>query len=303
MRVTRPITITESMLTGGPAEPGSSETVWNAATNYATGALAISTTTHRVYERLAPGGVDAATPDSDATKWRDAGPTNRHAMFDLLRNSQTVVSGGALSISITPGRRANSIGLVGLYGSSVTIQQHDGATETFSRDFNLLVRNTTTATQYCFGPFRVRKALVVYDMPLISSAKVTITVQPYAGEAKCGGVVLGTDDYMGMIVDEPVSDRQNFSKTTRDEFGNATLVPRRGVPDNSHRLSAPAAILNRLRELRDDLDAVPALYSGKDDQNDSAFFDTLLVLGIYKKFTISMNGPDRVKVDLQLEEI
>lgn len=303
MRVTRPIPITEAMLTGGPAEPGSGETVWNAATDYGVGAKAILTATHRVYERLAPGGVDPASPDSAPALWRDAGPTNRHAMFDLLRNSQTIVSGAALTVGVTPGKRANSIGLLGLYGSSVTVQQHNGATETFSRTINLLVRNTTTATQYCFGPFRVRKSLVIYDLPLISTAKVTITVQPYAGEARCGGVVLGSDDEMGEIIDVPVSDRLNFSKVTRDAFANATLVPRRGVPDNSHRLSAPAAKLNRLRELRDDLDAVPALYSGKDDENDSHFFDTLLVLGIYKKFTISMDGPDRVKVDLQLEEI
>lgn len=303
MRVTRPITITEAMLTGGPAEPGTGETVWNAATNYATGAKVISTDTHRMYERLAPGGVDSVAPGDAPDKWLNIGPTNRHAMFDLYRNSQTIVTGAALTVGVTPGKRASSLGLLGLHGSSVTVQQHDGATQTFTRTINLLVRNTTTATQYCFGPFRVRKSLVIYDLPLISTAKVTITVQPYAGEARCGGVVLGSEDYMGEIVDEPVSDRLNFSKVTRDAFANATLVPRRGVPDNSHRLSAPASILNRLRELRDDLDAVPALYSGKDDQNDSHFFDTLLILGIYKKFAISMSGPDRVKVDLQLEEI
>lgn len=303
MRVTIPIAIDDDMLTGAPAEPGSGETLWAAGTNWATGAKVIRTETHRVYERLAPGGVDATIPESAPTLWRDAGPTNRHAMFDLLRNSQTIISGAALSVGVTPGRRASSVGLLGLHGSSVTVQQHDGATLTYTRTINLLTRNTTTARQYCFGPFRVRKSIVLYDLPLIASAKVTITIQPYAGEARCGGVVLGSEDYMGEIVDVPVSDRLNFSKVTRDSFANATLRPRRGIPDNSHRLSAPASILNRLRELRDDLDAVPALYSGKDDQNDSHFFDTLLVLGIYKKFTISMDGPDRVKVDLQLEEI
>jgi len=60
VKVTPPITITPAMLTTpAVAEPDTAagEVAWNAATAYTTGALAVRTTTHRVYERLAPGGL------------------------------------------------------------------------------------------------------------------------------------------------------------------------------------------------------------------------------------------------------
>lgn len=303
MNVIQPITITQAMLVTDVAEPSAGETAWVSGTTYAVGDVRIRTTTHRRYERLVAG-AGTTPPESDTVNWLDVGPTNAWAMLDLERSSQTEVSGGAIQVAITPGRRFNAVGLVGLYGASVTVEVKVGAATTYGPvTANLLARNTTTWSQYFFGPFRVRGSYLNTALPLASGATVYITIQPTDGVARCGGVVLGGTEDLGVIVDEPVSDVVNFSKVTRDEFGNATLTKRRNVPVLQHRVHAPAARLDRLRQLRDDLDAVPALWSGVDARQESPFFDTLLVLGVVKKWSISMTSPLTVMSDLQLEEI
>jgi hypothetical protein len=298
------ITITDALLTSSTsAEPGAGETAWNAATNYATGDVVIRTGTHRKYERLAPGGVDATAPELAEDKWLDIGPTNKWAMFDLERNSQTVIAAGALVVEIAPGQRVDAIGLVGLQGASARVQMHIGATMVYdSGVISLSLRYTTTWSQYFFGAFRRRDSLLLTGLPLSTGAKVTVTIQPVDGEARCGGLVLGRAEAVGTIIDEPVSDVLNFSKTERDSLGNLTLRPVPNVPVLQHRLYAPTAHLDRLRDLRERLNAVPALFSGVDANVQSHFFDTLLALAIVKRFSISMRA-QRVLIELNLEAL
>lgn len=304
MKVIPPLTITDAIFgTSTAAEPGTGETAWASGGTYPLADRRIRATTHRIYECvLAHTGV-TALPENDATHWLDVGPTNAWAMFDLERSSQTVVTGGNLVVTLAPGKRINSLGLVGLQASQVTVQMHEGATQIYTKTQSLLTRNTTTWTQYFFGEFRPRRAFVTFDLPLSSTATLTITLTPNDGAAKCGGLVIGMVEDLGTIVDEPTSDVNNFSRVTRDEFGTATLTKRRNVPLLSHRVRADAARLDRLRELRETLDATPALWSGVDDRQTSPFFDTMLLLGLAKKWSIGMPSPLAVVSDLQLEEI
>lgn len=303
MKVIPPLTIAPAILTSSSvADLSAGEVAWNAGTAYAAGQRAALTSARRVYERLVAG-TTATSPDLDPINWRDAGPTNKWAMFDLERSSQTVSAGAPIVVQLTPGRRINAIGLVGLSGASVRIQEVAGAVTVYDKTINLLLRNSTTYSQYFFGSFRVQSAIVRFDLPMASGATITITIAPTAGEARCGGVVIGMAEDLGTIIDSPVSDVQNFSKVTRDDFGVATLVKRRNVPLLQHRVRANAGRLDRLRALRDDLDAVPALWSGADDREASPFFDTLLLVGLAKKWSIALQGPLAVVSDLQLEEI
>lgn len=295
------VVVTDAMLTASnAAEPGPGEVAWASGATYAVGDVRINA--HRKWERTVAGSGTLA-PGSDPANWRDAGPTNRWAMWDLERSSQTEVAGGAIVVQLTPGRRVNAIGLVGLWGASVRIQMSVGASTVYDTTIGLLLRNTTTWSQYYYGEFRVRPAVVRFDLPMAAGAVITLTIQPTDGYARCGGVVIGMAEDLGTIIDTPVSDVENFSRVTRDDYGIATLVKRRNVPLLQHRVRADAARLDRLRALRDDLDAVPALWSGADDREASPFFDTLLVLGIAKKWSISISGPLAVVSDLQLEEI
>lgn len=302
MKAIPPITITPSSST--VAEPAAGEVVWIATGHaYAIGDVVIRTETHRKYVCKFAHTSAGMPPETDADKWNDAGPTNKWAMFDLFSSVKTEIAAAPLVVQFAPGRRVTSIGLLGMQGASVRIEELVGGSPIYDETFNLLLRNTTSWRNYYYGQFRVRENLVRFGLPMSTGATFRITIQPTAGFARCRAVVVGMDEYLGTIIDEPTSDQLSLSKVTRDEIdGTTKFVKRRNVPLTSHRVRAPAGLLNRLRELRDDLDATPALFSGVDDNEDSHFFDTLLVLGFARKWSISMRG-ERVVSDLQLEEL
>lgn len=301
MKVIPPISI--SPFSSTINEPDTGEVAWMSGGTYGVGDVRILTSTHRKYECTVAVTGSTVPPNQDNANWRDAGPTNKYAMFDIRNSAQTIAAGAALVVEIEPGRRINGIGLRNLYGSSVRIQMSVAGVPIHDDTINLLLRNTTTWTQYFYGQFRVLKALARFNLPMSTGARLKITIQPTAGFAKCGAIVVGMAEDLGTIIDEPSSGQLSLSKINRDEIdGTTSFVKRRTVSDNSHRVRAAAARLDRLRELREELDATPAFFSGVDDNEDSHFFETLLVLGFPRKWQISLRAQSVIS-DIQLEEI
>ena len=302
MRCIPPLTITDAMLTSSSvAEPAAGETAWSAATAYTVGQQAIRTSTHRVYQRLVAG-TTATAPESDATNWLDVGPTKRWSMFDTLRNSATT-STSNLVVTVTPGQRIDSIALMGIVGSSVTITMTVGASTVYTSTTNLLRRTTLTWSDYYFGTFQWGGSLVKFDLPPYSGAAITVTVNTVDGSAACGAFAIGRSVYMGKAEHQASSEAMNFSTVTRDAFGNATLVPRRTVPASRQTLVAPVDLVDKLRDLRALGNATPMVWSGMDDKDTHYFFESLLMLGVYKEFTITDDNTVFAKVQLALEEI
>lgn len=302
MRVTIPLAVTDARLTSSTAaEPAAGETAWVSAGTYALGDRRIRTTTHRVYEALQGHTGRTALPEVDAAYWQDVGPTNKWAMFDLLRNSATVLA-SPLTVVLTPAARVNSIGLVGLEADTLTISVTDGVSVVWSRTTTLTLRHTRSWSEYFFGAFLYRSNVVFYNIPQFTGAVITITLTKASGSVKCGGVVIGKAVNMGTLLSEPANDGLNFSKITRDAFGNATLVPRRTVPKTDLTLLADRNMFNTLDGLRNDLNATPALYSGMDGNVEHDYFDGFLILGVYQQFRLTPDA-NHIKVALTLEEI
>ncbi len=304
MKVIPPLTITDAMVTSSTAaEPAAGETAWVSGTTYALGDVVIRTTTHRKYERLIAG-AGTTPPESDALNWLDVGPTNKWAMFDLLRNTATTVTGGPLTVTITPGQRVSAIALMGCVASAVTVTVVAGGQETVPTFTQSLIRRTTRGWfDYFFKPFRRQPSVVLFDLPPFSGAAVTVQLETTEGVATCGAMVIGQGEFLGSTQYQANSEALNFSTVTRDEFGNATLVPRRTVPKTSQTLFSTKESVNNLREIRSQLNAVPAVWSGADDVTDDGYFEALLILGIYKEFSINMDFPTHARVSLELEEI
>lgn len=300
MKAIPPVAITPGA--SSVAEPAVGEAVWVSGHAYQMGDKCIRVETHRVYE-CTVSITGTVPPEADPDHWRDAGPTNKWAMFDMFSSAATEMTGAPLVVSVTPGRRVSSIGLLGLHGASVLIEVLVGGSPIHTDQINLLLRNTVSWRQYYYGEFRVRRGIVRFNLPLSALATIRITVQPTGGYARCTDIVLGMDEDLGTIIDEPTSDQLSLSKVKRDEIdGTTTFIKRRNVPQTAHRVRAPAARLNRLRELRDDLDASPALFSGADANEQSHFFDTLLVLGFARKWSIALRAQTVIS-EIQLEEL
>lgn len=302
MRVLPPYTITDAMLTSSTAlEPAVDETAWVSGATYALGDQVIRTATHKIYSRLVPG-AGTTPPESDTTNWTEVGPTNRWAMFDLERNTGTTL-GSTLTVVLTPGQRVDALGLVGLVADAVSITVTVSGSPVYTYTASLLNRLTVGWYTYFFGSFRYRNAVALFDLPPYSNAVLTVTLTRATGSIACGGLLIGKGVYIGRTLHDAVREGENFSKVERDDFGTlSTLVPRRTVPKTNQRIRCPKSSVPTVLALIDTLNAVPALWSGLDDQ-ESGYFEPLLILGVYKVLSINMDQPDEAIITLELEEI
>lgn len=285
--------------TVGNPDATAGELAWVSGTTYAVGDIRTVASLNRNYYRTVAG-AGTVQPNLDTVNWIDNGPCNRWASLDTLRNTATTAS-TSLQMVIAPGQRINALGIVGLQASSVTVSVDVGGTNYYYKTYSTVVRNTTDWLGYFFNAFRYSPSLVLFDIPLITGATVTLTF--IGGAIKVGGIVMGQSAYIGTAMYTAVRSALNFSTVTRDAFGNATLVPRRSVPKTDQKLYLAKASVNAILQLVYDLNSVPALWSGLDDNNADGYFESLLVLGVYKQFDISLDQPDVAVVTLSLEEI
>jgi hypothetical protein len=303
MIVIPPIEITTSNLVSSTvAEPSTGEVVWNPATSYTVGQVVIRTETHRKYEcQIA--GINSGNPESTPTRWLDVGPTNRWAMFDINRNLQTTAT-DTMTVVITPGKRINSIVLLGVEAKEVTITMTAGGDTVYGPvTKNMNGRTSSSWLTYFFGEFDYKPTLILTDIPPYASATITITFTNTGLPVKCAGVVLGNKINIGKVQYNARSDNLNFSKIERDEFGNSLLLPRRTIPKTSQVLISDKSIVNTLRDVRNQLNAKPAFWSGLDEDYDDEYFEAIAIYGIYKQFEIDIGHPSFVTVNLELEEL
>ncbi|KRB73439.1 hypothetical protein [Noviherbaspirillum sp. Root189] len=305
------ITVYKSLQNGNVGHtPASSPTWWSSlgetyqvysgAATYAEGDRVIDTTNHLVYESLAASNTGNALTKED--KWQKIGPTNKFAMFDILRNTATVQPGSITAV-VTPGVRADSIGFSGLVGNSAVVTVTSDGVDVYTHTEDLNTREVADWYDYFFRPFSTKKAFALFDLPPYTNAVITVQISATSGNAECGACVLGSCEYIGDVQYDAESDVLNFSTVTRNFDGSTSaMVQRRNVPKTVQAIWLEKSRVNRVRALRDALNGVPAYWAGLSDSGDG-YFEALLILGFYKRFSINLKHTQRAVVSLELEEI
>jgi len=306
-RVITPLTIDDDVFVSSTIdEPDTGETAWSNAATYAIGDV-IYYTNHKVYESLIAGNLNNIPsaeiqndPDQPPTKWLELGYTNRWRMFDLLRNVKSA-DASPVEVVLEPGVRINSIGLFGLEADSVTIQMHVGSGEIYSYTETGRTRFVENWTQYFFDEFLQNPSLARFDLPMVATATITITLTG-TSTVKLGSLVIGNNLIIGEVQYGAESDVLNFSRIERAFDGTSLLLQRRSIPKIITRVFANKSQIPAIRLLRENLNATPAVWAGL-DQNEDEYFEPLLILGVYKRFSFNLDYPDAAVIDLEVEEI
>lgn len=278
---------------------GTTYQVYSSGTTYALGDNVIDNVAHLVYQSLVPSNLGNAL--SDATKWYLVGPTNTWAMFDTLRNTATVTP-GTLTVSIAPGERIDSLALLGLAATSATVTMTSGGTTVYTATRNLNLRYVSNWYDYFFAAFQTRQSLVLFDLPPYANGNVTVTLENTSGNVECGACVLGMAQDIGSVEYEAESDVLNFSTVNRASDGAATMVPSRNVPKTISSIWLDKQYVNQVRALRDALNGTTAVWAGLDDDGHQ-YFESLLILGFYRRFTINLKYLNNAMISLELEEV
>lgn len=302
--VTRAADVMGTGMISSIPEPDSytSELAWAAGTNFTTGQVVARSTTHRAYERLAPGGVDAGLPEVTPTKWEELGPDNRFAMFDLKRSTASR-SAGPIHFAVQLGVRVDSLQLAGLLATDVTVVVHAGGVEQYRNAQNQRLRKTGNWYQYLFGEFRYRPDAVWLDLPPYSTVVISVAIDNQeAGDTVCGKALLGRSVFVGDPKYGATSISSNFSSVTRDAFSNATFKPQRTIPEVALTLETDKANVDSLYELRQVLNGAVAGWVGLDDAADG-YYRMLSTVGFYTQFDIDAAYPVNALVYMKVEEV
>lgn len=279
---------------------------WVSGTTYTYSAASPVQVTYlnRTYEIIATTTVNTTLPTSiSPIYWLDVGPSNRWGAFDYLRNSTSKIK-NQMVISLATGSRVDSAVLVGLaeiVNAVVTVYSPSVGTTSYNVNRNLTTKSSTTWYDYFFTFSGTTRSAVFSALPPYTDAIVSVVLT--GDNVECGGIILGKAQELGAIQRGATSEIINFSTVTRDIFGNATMVQRRNIPKTNQTLYLDKGYVNAVRLIRDQLNASPAAWIGLDDLPDQYYFESLLIVGFYKTFTINIDNPIGVIITLELEEI
>jgi len=282
---------------------GYKEVAYNAGTTYAAStatAAVIVYYQHRLYESLA-GSNTGNNPYTSPTFWEDIGPTMKWAMFDTLRNTATR-GPSPLTVVVTPGTRIDTAAVLGVEADSVQLSMTSSAVTVYDETINLSARPVSNWYDYFFKAFRSDAAYLFQNIPPYTNGILTAVFTKATGAAACGALVVGSKVELGTTQKNPNDDALNFSTIERDSFGNSVLIQRRTVPKTMQTVWADSSLVADIRAARLSLNAVPAVWAGLTD-NDSDYFPSLLILGIYKQWTISLAMASQVIQTIELEEV
>lgn len=273
---------------------------WSGGATYALGDGVMDPVAHMIYTSLASGNTGNAL--SDATKWQPNGVTNRWAMFDLLRNSQTV-TGSPLNVVIALAERVDAHALIGLEADTATIAISLSGVLARTDVFDLNTRTVLNWYDYYYAPFTRRKALVQFDLPPDMNKTLSLTLEASSGDVACGAQSVGMQFDFGQIEFDEEVDLNNFSTVTRDFEGNVnTMVRRRSIPRTTQQIVVKSENIDASMEMLRRLDATPAIWSGMDD-NASFHFQQLLIQGFYEHAPMRFVSSQESRLSLTLMEI
>ena len=298
MKVVNPVVITDAMVTSCTiAEPAASETAWVSGATYAISDKRIRISTHRVYQRVTVG-AGTTPPESDVVNWVDIGPTLKWAQFDGAVNTQSSIA-SPLTTVIVPGVSVNSLALMELVGTAVTVtvKSSPGGDTVYSKTVSLDGTLITDYYMYFFEPAAPLTTVVLTDIPPYPNCEITVTITG-TGTVSCGIFVIGTFYDLGGTQYGAAASIIDYSAKTTDAYGTTKITKRAYSKRIDAKVMMPNAQLNKLYAVLASLRSTPVLWIGVDDSTYSAL---LVVYGWYRDFSIDINYPTTSLCSLQIE--
>lgn len=307
MNIIIPTTITDAMIGAGTtiAEPSASETEWAATTAYVVGDVRIRATTHRKY-KCATAHTSAASPvpEDDPTRWVDIGTTDLWAPFDRYTNTRaTAVT--SMTYVLNPGY-VNALALYGLVGAqySVTIKDAPAGATIYSKT-GFLTQDPQGWYEYLFVAQPALEKLVLHNLPIRPTAKISITITAATGQpVGIGMIVVG--DFVPLVGDtaewggvqygataEPVT----YSYINTDEYGTTTIVRRHAATNMRCTVMMPRQFADEaLQRLQSVLDQPVACIATTCNG-----YDGLNVFGLISTSPVSYDSFNIASIDINVK--
>ena len=202
-------------------------------TTYAVDAIVTDLANHQLYQSLVANNSGKAL--SDKNSWLPLGATNRWKMFDKAVNSQTSAP-DSVTVTIKPGELVNTLTLLNVSGSSVTVSQTES---NYARTRSLVTHDVLNWYDFWYQEPVWVGDTVFDDIPPYISSSLTVTVNSPSNQAAIGGWFLGKAKFIGTTQWELTAGILSYSTSTTDAFGNTTLLKRENAKKMNFEVSIP----------------------------------------------------------------
>ena len=294
MRLIRPTTLTDAMLTSSTA-PETDYPAWSSVTAYTVGARVILTATHRRYEALAAS--TNVSPSTDPTKWLDLGPTNRWAMFDARVGTATSRA-ASLQVGLAPGA-IDALALIDTEAESATVTLTAGGVQVYSRSqtFNVGGVAIDNWFSWFFEPLGQKTSMLFLDLPVYAAGQlsVTLTRDNPADSVSCGTLLVGRQLSLGDTEHGADIGIIDYSRKETDQFGVTSVVERAFAKRMTAKVVLSTDAIDDIHRSLAALRATPVLWIGSES------FESLTVYGFYKEFSIDIAYPTVSYCSLTIE--
>lgn len=300
MKVVPPVEIAPSAMISNNV-PETDNALWLIGTAYKVGDKVMLN--HRNYEALvAHTGRNPETDTAFPPAWLDLGPTNRWKMFNK-RAGNTWTPGTftsnpeSIDLTVRPGKRINSIGLIGVRAASVQIQMIVGGSVVYDQTFSMSLKAGGSWYRYYFGEFKSKDNVARFDLPPFNNADIRVIALAPGSTARIGMMVIGMAKTIGTAVYGTSIGIESYSSVKEDDFGNVTIVPRgkRRTIDFDIVLSADQ-VSSTLRALEPLSDTV-ALYVGSDG------LDYTIIAGRFERLAMGLPMYGRANYSLETRSL
>lgn len=226
------------------------------------------------------------TPSANLTGnsplWLEISATNRFKMFDDKWGTQTTAS-NTLTVQVSPGTPIDSLALLNLIGSSVTITCTRSAVTIYSRT---IVLQTDIGVYdwktYFLAPIVTQDDVVVTDLLPYGDQIISITIVGPSTVA-IGNITMGSKIEIGMLQSSPKVGIVDYSTKTTDVYGNIVVTQRAYSKRFSCTLMVMNSFVDQLASLLAGIRATPVIWVGSGSD-----YSSLIVWGFYKDFEVDI---------------
>ncbi|MFH0893964.1 MAG: hypothetical protein V2A54_05970 [Bacteroidota bacterium] len=307
MKIIRPITITDAMLTASNvAETDGTAGEWAVGTAYVDGDTVRVTTTgvHKVYECLT-NVTGGSSPEVDVLaavpKWLEVSATNRWKAFDTKVGSQTSQA-TSITYTITPGVIVDSIAFLNLDAATVRIVSTDPTAGVVYDKTTDLISSVITGSfsiydwySYFFSTeFRLTD-IVLLDLPPYLNTVLDITITYTGGTAKVGGIVMGVQANLGETQYLPSIGIHDYSIKEQDAFGVWSVTERAFSKKMSCDILVESVSIADVQNLLASYRTTLLVWIGSED------YPSLIVYGFFKDFNIVIGYPSFAICSIDIE--
>lgn len=291
---TRAAETSDAMLVSSVPEPYNPDPpIWDSLVSYATDTrVSMTTGIHKVYQRLAPGGIDSSAPNTAPTKWVEVSGTNRWNMFDGANETQTTYLEDIVVV-LRPGTRVDNVCLLNLEAATVRVQV---AGTDYDETQVLSSRTVEDWYEFFFEPFDTKFDLLFQNLPPVLNPVITITIRNPQSTAACGNCIVGMSKTLGSAEYGATAGIVDYSTKSTSQFGSTTVVARSYSKRMNVSLLVSAVSVDGLQRFLAEYRATPIVWVGAGN-----LYGALLVYGYYRSFEIVIAYPTYSKCNLEIE--